>query len=160
MQMEFTVGNIYEGKVTGITGFGAFVQLAPGKSGMVHISEVANTYVDDIKNHLKEGDLVKVKLIAIDQNGRINLSIKKAMPAPEKPQGAPRQRNAAPSGQVSKPAASAGAVSVPAVEGATLEKSADSLFEDKLRMFMQRSESKMSDLRMQKDKRSGGRRRR
>ncbi|MBQ2651426.1 MAG: S1 RNA-binding domain-containing protein [Clostridia bacterium] len=156
--MEFTVGNIYEGKVTGITGFGAFVQLAPGKSGMVHISEIANTYVDDIKKHIKEGDTVKVKLIAIDQNGRINLSIKKALPVPEKPQAAPKPRNASPA----KPAgnqAPAG-TAAPVMEAATIEKSADSLFEDKLRMFMQRSESKMSDLRMQKDKRSGGRRRR
>ena len=156
--MEFTVGNIYEGKVTGITGFGAFVQLAPGKSGMVHISEIANTYVDDIKKHIKEGDTVKVKLIAIDQNGRINLSIKKALPVPEKPQDAPKPRNASPA----KPAgnqAPAG-IAAPVMEAATIEKSADSLFEDKLRMFMQRSESKMSDLRMQKDKRSGGRRRR
>ena len=158
MQMEFTVGNIYEGKVTGITGFGAIVQLAPGKSGMVHISEIANTYVDDIKKHIKEGDTVKVKLIAIDQNGRINLSIKKALPVPEKPQAAPKPRNASPA----KPAgnqAPAG-TAAPVMEAATIEKSADSLFEDKLRMFMQRSESKMSDLRMQKDKRSGGRRRR
>ena len=156
--MEFTVGNIYEGKVTGITGFGAFVQLAPGKSGMVHISEIANTYVDDIKKHIKEGDTVKVKLIAIDQNGRINLSIKKALPVPEKPQAAPKPRNAS----SAKPAgnqAPAG-TAAPVMEAATIEKSADSLFEDKLRMFMQRSESKMSDLRMQKDKRSGGRRRR
>ena len=156
--MEFTVGNIYEGKVTGITGFGAFVQLAPGKSGMVHISEIANTYVDDIKKHIKEGDTVKVKLIAIDQNGRINLSIKKALPVPEKPQAAPKPRNASPA----KPAgnqAPAG-TAAPVMEAATIEKSADSLFEDNLRMFMQRSESKMSDLRMQKDKRSGGRRRR
>ena len=156
--MEFTVGNIYEGKVTGITGFGAFVQLAPGKSGMVHISEIANTYVDDIKKHIKEGDTVKVKLIAIDQNGRINLSIKKALPVPEKSQAAPKPRNAS----SAKPAgnqAPAG-TAAPVMEAATIEKSADSLFEDKLRMFMQRSESKMSDLRMQKDKRSGGRRRR
>ena len=147
--MEFTVGNIYEGKVTGITGFGAFVQLAPGKSGMVHISEIANTYVDDIKKHIKEGDTVKVKLIAIDQNGRINLSIKKALPVPEKPQAAPKPRNAS----SAKPAgnqAPAG-TAAPVMEAATIEKSADSLFEDKLRMFMQRSESKMSDLRMMKD---------
>ncbi len=158
MQMEFTVGNIYEGKVTGITKFGAFVQLAPGKSGMVHISEVANTYVEDIKNHLKEGDVVKVKLIAIDENGRINLSIKKAQPMPEKNQApAGRPRNTVPAG---KAPVSNAAPAAPQAEAATIEKSADSLFEDKLRMFMQRSESKMSDLRMQKDKRSGGRRRR
>ena len=145
--MDFTVGSIYEGKVTGITGFGAFVQLAPGKSGMVHISEIANTFVDDIKKHIKEGDIVKVKLIGIDQNGRINLSIKKALPASEKPQSAPRPERAA----VSTAASS---------DGSMLEKSQDSAFEDKLRMFMQRSESKMSDLRMQKDKRAKARRRR
>lgn len=148
--MEFTVGNIYEGKVTGITSFGAFVQLAPGKSGMVHISEIANSYVDDIKKHIREGDTVRVKLIGIDQNGRINLSIKKALPAPEKPQNAPRPPRTKPASEAAPPA--------PA--GAPAEKSADSAFEDKLRMFMQRSESKMSDLRMQKDKRSGARRRR
>ena len=84
--MEFEIGSIYEGKVTGITKFGAFVQLAPGKSGMVHISEIANTYVDDINNYLKEGQTVTVKLIAIDEQGRINLSIKKALPQPEQPQ--------------------------------------------------------------------------
>lgn len=142
--MDLTVGNIYEGKVTGITGFGAFVQLAPGKSGMVHISEVANTYVDDIKKHIHEGETVKVKLIGIDQNGRINLSIKKALPQEEK----------------SAPAPAEARQTAPAAEGAVLEKSADSVFEDKLRMFMQRSESKMSDLRMQKDRRSGARRKR
>ncbi len=145
--MDFTVGSIYEGKVTGITGFGAFVQLAPGKSGMVHISEIANTFVDDIKKHIKEGDIVKVKLIGIDQNGRINLSIKKALPASEKPQSAPRPERAAVS-------------TVASSDGSMLEKSQDSAFEDKLRMFMQRSESKMSDLRMQKDKRAKARRRR
>ena len=145
--MDFTVGSIYEGKVTGITGFGAFVQLAPGKSGMVHISEIANTFVDDIKKHIKEGDIVKVKLIGIDQNGRINLSIKKALPASEKPQSDPRPERAAVS-------------TVASSDGSMLEKSQDSAFEDKLRMFMQRSESKMSDLRMQKDKRAKARRRR
>ena len=125
---------------------------------MVHISEVANTYVEDIKNHLKEGDVVKVKLIAIDENGRINLSIKKAQPMPEKNQApAGRPRNTVPAG---KAPVSNAAPAAPQAEAATIEKSADSLFEDKLRMFMQRSESKMSDLRMQKDKRSGGRRRR
>ena len=81
--MELEIGSIYEGKVTGITKFGAFVLLPMGKSGMVHISEVANTFVDDINNYLKEGQTVTVKLIAIDQQGRINLSIKKALPQQE-----------------------------------------------------------------------------
>ncbi len=76
--MGLAVGEIFEGKVTGITKFGAFVSLPENKSGMVHISEVANTFVDDIKNFLTEGQEVRVKVMAIDEQGRINLSIKKA----------------------------------------------------------------------------------
>ncbi len=75
--MGLAVGEIFEGKVTGITKFGAFVSLPENKSGMVHISEVANTFVDDIKNFLTEGQEVRVKIMAIDEQGRINLSIKK-----------------------------------------------------------------------------------
>ena len=85
--MEFGVGSILEGKVTGITKFGAFVSLPEGKSGLVHISEIAYTYVNDVKDHLKEGQEVKVKVIGIDDNGRINLSIKKAMDPPPRPAG-------------------------------------------------------------------------
>ena len=76
--MEFGVGSIVEGKVTGITKFGAFVALPEGKSGLVHISEIAYTYVNDVKEHLKEGQEVKVKVIGIDENGRINLSISRS----------------------------------------------------------------------------------
>ena len=72
------MGAIVEGKVTGITKFGAFVALPEGKFGYVHISEVASTFVNDIKDFLQEGQQVKVKIINIDQAGRINLSIKKA----------------------------------------------------------------------------------
>ena len=96
--MELEIGSIYEGKVTGITKFGAFVLLPMGKSGMVHISEVANTFVDDINNFLKEGQTVTVKLIAIDQQGRINLSIKKALPQPEQPQRPARPAGSRPAG--------------------------------------------------------------
>lgn len=77
--MELAVGSVLEGKVTGITKFGAFVSLPDGKSGMVHISEVANSYVNDIKDFLSDGQQVKVKIINIDKEGRINLSIKKAL---------------------------------------------------------------------------------
>lgn len=131
--MDLQVGSIYEGKVTGITKFGAFVSLPGGKSGMVHISEVANAYVDDIHNYLTEGQTVTVKLIGIDQLNRINLSVKKAVP--EQPVG----------------------VAPPPPVRSTIPKSDDSSFEDKLRQFMQTSESKMSDLRAGADKR--GRRR-
>ena len=78
--MEFEVGSIVTGKVTGITKFGAFVSLAPGKSGLVHISEIANSYVSDIREHLTEGQDVSVKIIGLDDSGRINLSIKAALP--------------------------------------------------------------------------------
>ena len=80
--MEFGVGSIVEGKVTGITKFGAFVSLPGGRSGLVHISEIAYSYVNDVKDHLTEGQEVKVKVIGIDENNRINLSIKKAMDPP------------------------------------------------------------------------------
>lgn len=77
--MLVEVGKIVEGKVSGITNFGAFVQLANGQTGLVHISEVADEYVKDIKAHLNENQIVKVKIISVDNNGKISLSIKKAL---------------------------------------------------------------------------------
>src|SRR5699024_11849006 len=67
-----------QGKVTGITNFGAFVELEKGKTGLVHISEVADTYVKDINEHLTVGDEIKVKVINVEDDGKIGLSIKKA----------------------------------------------------------------------------------
>ena len=78
--MAFEVGQIVEGKVTGIMNYGAFVDLGDGISGMVHISEVAPTYVNEIKDHLTIGQEVKVKILSIDENGKIALSIKQTMP--------------------------------------------------------------------------------
>ena len=80
--MQLDVGKIYEGKVTGITKFGAFVELEPGTTGMVHISEVANTFVNEIKDHLTEGQEVKVKVLSVGDDGKISLSIKKAVENP------------------------------------------------------------------------------
>lgn len=80
--MSIDVGSIVEGKVTGITNFGAFVELGNGKTGLVHISEVADAYVKDIKDYLKENDMVKVKVINVNE-GKIGLSIKQANPKPE-----------------------------------------------------------------------------
>lgn len=140
--MSIEIGSIHEGKVTGITKFGAFVLLPMGKSGMVHISEIANTYVDDIGKFLEEGQMVKVKVIGVDQMNRINLSIKKALPPPAPAPAAFRPAN--------RP--------VQATQS-TLQKSEDDSFESKLKAFMQSSESRMSDIRSQNDKRSGGRRR-
>ena len=82
--MEFGVGSIVDGKVTGITKFGAFVALPDGKSGLVHISEIAYSYVNEVSDFLHEGQEVKVKVISIDQANRINLSIKQCTPPPER----------------------------------------------------------------------------
>ena len=144
VSMEFGVGSVLEGKVTGITKFGAFVSLPEGKSGLVHISEIAYSYVNDVKDHLKEGQEVKVKVIGIDENGRINLSIKKAMDPPPRPagQGRPMGR---PGGHTGggfrgKPAPAAS-------------------FEDRLKQFMAASDSKLSELRQseRRSSRRGGR---
>lgn len=82
--MTLEVGNIVEGTITGIAKFGAFVELPDKKVGLVHISEVANEYVNDVNDYLKVKDKVKVKVITIDEKGKIALSIKQAQPASEK----------------------------------------------------------------------------
>lgn len=78
--MPVEVGKVVEGVVTGITNFGAFIQLEKGKTGLVHISEISSNYVKDINNYLKDKDKVKVKILAIDKDGKISLSIKQAQP--------------------------------------------------------------------------------
>lgn len=82
--MQFEVGQIIEGKITGITNFGVFVDLGDGKSGMVHISEVARSYVTDIHEHVKENDVVKMKVLSVGDDGKISLSIKRAQEEPKK----------------------------------------------------------------------------
>ncbi|CAH0347591.1 S1 domain-containing RNA-binding protein [Bacillus sp. CECT 9360] len=93
--MSIEVGSKLQGKVTGITNFGAFVELPEGSTGLVHISEVADNYVKDINDHLKVGDEVEVKVINVEKDGKIGLSIKKAVDKPEGQQqsysGRPRQ---------------------------------------------------------------------
>lgn len=138
--MELQVGSIVEGKVSGITKFGAFVTLPEGRSGLVHISEIAYTYVNDVKDHLQEGQEVKVKVIGVDDAGRINLSIKKAQDPPPRQGGRPAApRNVGFTGQ-KRPA-----------EPTT--------FEDKLKQFMASSDSKLSEHHMneKKSSRRGGR---
>lgn len=88
--MELQVGSILEGKVTSITKFGAFVALDNGKSGLVHISEIANTFVNDVHDYLQEGQAVKV-LVLSTENGKVNLSIKRTLPRPERPARSPRR---------------------------------------------------------------------
>lgn len=81
--MALEVGQIVEGKVTGITNFGAFIELPNGQTGLVHISEVADEYVKDVNHFLKQNDLVKVKVLNLDK-GKIGLSIKQARPRVER----------------------------------------------------------------------------
>ena len=78
--MTLEVGAIIEGVVTGITNFGAFVSLPDGKTGLVHISEIADAYVKDINDYVKKNDTVKVKVLSVDPSGKIGLSIKQASP--------------------------------------------------------------------------------
>src|SRR4051794_4870358 len=84
--MSIEVGSKLQGKVTGITKFGAFVGLPDGSTGLVHISEVADNYVKDINEHLKVGDQVEVKVLNVEKDGKIGLSIKKAKDRPESAQ--------------------------------------------------------------------------
>lgn len=81
--MSISKGQILEGTVTGITKFGAFVELSTGQTGLVHISEVADTYVKDVNDFLKEKDKVKVKVINVDESGKIGLSIRQAKEKPK-----------------------------------------------------------------------------
>ena len=154
--MEFGVGSVLEGKVTGITKFGAFVSLPEGKSGLVHISEIAYSYVNDVSEHLKEGQEVKVKVIGIDESGRINLSIKKAMDPPPRPaQSAPGGFTRAPGGGFNRgprPGGAPGGFS----RGPAAPKE-PATFEDKLKQFMQSSDSKLSE--MKANERRGSNRR-
>ncbi|MDO5125161.1 MAG: S1 RNA-binding domain-containing protein [Ruminococcus sp.] len=101
--MQLEVGKIYEGKVTGITKFGAFVELDKDTTGMVHISEVANSFVSEIKEFLQEGQPVKVKVMSIGDDGKIALSIKKALPAPPKKPRFDNTKNQNKGGYTKKP---------------------------------------------------------
>ena len=155
--MELTVGAILEGKIKSITNFGAFVALPENKTGMVHISEVANAYVSDIRQHLTEGQDVKVMVIGVEGN-KIHLSIKRLEARPQRPAGnfrggAPRQnfQNQNAQGSQNRPARSA-----PTPPPAP--KTADQLFEEKLKAFMTESDSKLSSIKAYSD-RSKGRRR-
>ena len=139
--MEFGVGSVVDGKVSGITKFGAFVSLPEGKSGLVHISEIAYTYVNDVKDHLQEGQEVKVKVIGIDESGRINLSIKKAMDPPPRP-----------AGQGVRPDRGGAVTFRPAPAPKAPE-----TFEDRLKQFKASSDSKLSEIRAA-DNRRGSRR--
>ena len=149
--MEFTVGAILEGKVKTITNFGAFVALPENKTGMVHISEVANTFVSDIRQHLTEGQDVKVIIIG-NENGKINLSIKRLEARPQQDNSNRNHFRSRENNQTPRPPRTA-----PTPPPAP--KTADQLFEEKLKQFMSESDSKISSIRQYSDHRTKSRRR-
>ncbi|BCU53225.1 S1 RNA binding domain protein [Staphylococcus auricularis] len=126
--MSIEVGNKLKGKVTGIKKFGAFVELPEGKSGLVHISEVADKYVENVEDHLSVGDEVEVKVLSIADDGKISLSIKKAKDRPRKSNHKPNHRQ---------------------------DKPED--FEKKLSNFLKDSEDKLTTIKRQTESRRGGR---
>ncbi len=148
--MELEVGSIVEGRVSGITKFGAFVALPEGKSGLVHISELANTFVSDVSEFVQMGQTVKVRILGISPEGKINLSIKRAAdnPPPERASGFRRQ-----------PAPRKAAPDAPLFAEAVDPPSADLDFEDRLKKFMQESDSRIADNRIYAERNRRGRRR-
>lgn len=135
--MSIEVGSKYQGKVTGITKFGAFVELPGGSTGLVHISEVADSYVKDINEFLSIGDEVTVKVMNVEKDGKIGLSIRKAK---EQAQADPGKRQARRSS--SKP---------------RQRESRPASFEDKMNRFLKDSEERLSSLKRNTEAKRGGR---
>ncbi len=138
--MSIEVGSKLEGKVTGITNFGAFVELPNGSTGLVHISEVADNYVKDINDHLKVGDMIEVKVMNVGTDGKIGLSIRKAKPEserPERPQRPQRPRQGGGGGRPSN--------------------DRPENFEQKMAKFMKDSEERLSTLKRATESKRGGR---
>ncbi|WP_378955341.1 S1 domain-containing RNA-binding protein [Pelosinus sp. sgz500959] len=137
--MSIEVGSVVEGVVTGITNFGAFVELPGGKVGLIHISEVADVYVRDVKDFLKEQDNVKVKVLSIDERGKIGLSIKQLQPPSPSPVPSPIPRRA------------------PINDNRRYGKVNAPSFEDKLTKFLKDSDERLGDLKRNTESKRGGR---
>ena len=134
--MSIEIGSVVEGVVTGITNFGAFVELPGGKVGLIHISEVADVYVRDVKDFLKERDPVKVKVLSIDERGKIGLSIKQ-LQAPKEVPAQPYRK--------------------PHVNNNQRQRFAAPSFEDKLTKFLKDSDERLTDLKRNTESKRGGR---
>ncbi len=141
--MQLEIGKIYSGKVKGITPYGAFIDIEGGGTGMVHISEIANAFVSDIREHLTENQEVRVKVIGINDAGKVSLSIKRVTEgdAPPRPR---RQQN-----QRSKPNV---------WEPKKVTPPSEMTFEDMMSHFKQTSEERMCDLKRSNDRKNGTRR--
>ena len=137
--MALEVGQIVEGKVSGITGFGAFIDLPDGETGLVHISEVARNYVKDINEHLTMNQEVKVKVLSLDEKGKISLSIKKA----QEPQSA---KSAPFSGRPAE------------IDWSSENNQKDMSFEDMMASFKQSSDARMLDIKRNVESKRGSRR--
>ena len=148
--MALEIGSVVEGKVTSIAKFGAFVLLPEGKSGLVHISEIANAFVSDVGEFVQVGQSVKVRVLNISEDGKFNLSIKRA----EETGGntAPRAPRAPRRPETERPRENA----APKV-GEVAPRSENQEFEDKLKKFMQESDSRIADNRLYADRPRRGR---
>jgi S1 RNA binding domain protein len=149
--MSIEVGNKLQGKVTGITKFGAFVELAEGSTGLVHISEVADKYVKDINDHLKVGDVVEVKVINVEKDGKIGLSIKKAIDRPERPVRNDRgDRGDSRGSHSGRPRHGSG-------RSNDNHRAPKENFESKMARFLKDSEDRLSSLKRNTESKRGGR---
>ena len=148
--MELEAGALLEGKVSSITKFGAFIALPGGRSGLVHISEVANTYVNDVHDHLTVGQSVRVRVLSC-RDGKVDLSIKKALPPPAGGTAARRPPSAPRPGVQGRH---------PGAMDRTIPESKDAAFEDKLKQFLSTSERRIADLNRNRASKQGGKRRR
>jgi len=148
------VGAKLEGKVTGITHFGAFVELPGGVTGLVHISEIADSYVKDVKDHLKLDDAVTVKVINVDKDGKIGLSIKKAS---DKPPEAVPSKPFPRSGGSFEGGGNRGGRGPDRRAGGFSGGGRAVSFEDKMSRFLKDSEERISSLRKNTEGKRGGR---
>ena len=152
MALQLEVGAILEGKITGVKKFGAFVALPEGKTGMVHISEVSNSFIEDLSTVLTEGQPVKVKVMNIGEDGKIALSIKRTLP-PEPRPARPARQGGANGGRPPRQNRNDG----PRVwQPKAQQPQGDLSFEDMMAKFKSQSEEKISDLKRVTENRRGG----
>ncbi len=155
--MQIEEGQIYKGKVTGITKFGAFVELEGGASGLVHISEVSLDYVNDINDHLKVGDIVEVKVLPSEKKGKIGLSIKQALK--DKMPHNTSEKKSFRKKEFKRERSAPPDFSVPPAEFSFASSGEELSFEDKLSKFKQASDEKMHDIKRSFESKRGTSRR-